>query len=466
MAGRVVALRTRALSNALVFRRDPLTFLKHAAEQGDVTAFRLAGRSTLFVNDPATIADVLVTEARHFRKGWAYQQLKIGVGEGLLTAEGQTHLRARRLIQPGFHRQRMARYAETMVGRAEGLRSTWRDGAIRDLHADMMRLTLTIAAETLFSADIEREGDELRGALADFLEVFDQIFIPFGNIVARLPLPGPRRIRRAGETFDRIVYRIIAERRHDGIDRGDLLSMLLMAVDTEGDGTGLNDRQLRDEVITLLLAGHETTANALTWTWLLLAQHPAVQEELHAEADTVLGSRLPTIDDLPRLPVHGAVLAEALRLYPPAWLIAREAMSPCVVGGIEVGKGMTVLLSPYTTHRHARYWEDPERFDPARWTPAARATRPRFAYFPFGGGNRVCVGESFALIEATLVLATLAQRYKVALLSDQRVVLEPLVTLRPKGGLRMLLQERVSPDRRVPRQSSGAEIPCPEFRTH
>lgn len=429
--------------NLIAFRRDPLAFLTRvAAQYGDLAHYRMGGRHVFLLNHPDLIKDVLVTHDRNFIKGKVLEKAKRVLGEGLLTSEGDFHLRQRRLAQPAFHRQRIAAYSRVMSEYAARHAARWLDGQTVDLHQEMMRLTLAIVGKTLFDADIEGDAREIGQALAVFMELFGMVFLPFSDLLEKLPLPATRRLQRAKQRLDAVVYRLIAARRASGGDRGDLLSMLLAAQDTEGDGGGMTDQQLRDECVTLILAGHETTANALTWTFYLLSQNPEVETRLQAEADQALGDRLPTADDLPRLPYTEMVLAESMRLYPPAWSIARRAREPYSVRDYVLPQGAVVLMSQYVTHRDARWFPDPGRFDPERWRPEARAARPRFSYFPFGGGPRNCIGEPFAWMEGILLLALLARRWRMRLAPGQRVATLPVLTLRPRYGMRMTLERR------------------------
>ncbi|MGH9847761.1 MAG: cytochrome P450, partial [Blastocatellia bacterium] len=373
--------------------------------------------------------------------GEGLQRAKRLLGEGLLTSESEFHLRQRRLAQPAFHRQRIAGYATTMVEFATKMRDQWRPGETRDIAREMMRLTLAIAGKTLFGADVTGEADEIGRALDVTMQAFNRLTLPFSNLIERLPLPSVRRFARAKERLDATIYRMIRERRASGEDQGDLLSMLVQARDEEGDGTGMTDEQLRDEAMTIFLAGHETTANALTWTWYLLSQYPAVEARLHAEIDEVSNGRLPTAEDFPRLKYAEMVLAESMRLYPPAWIIGRRALSDYSIDGYRIPAGSILLMSQYVVHHRAEYFPDPFRFDPERWTPEAKESRPQFSYFPFGGGPRLCIGEQFAWMEGVLVLAAIAQRWR--LLATETPRIHPLITLRPKGGLRMTAEARV-----------------------
>ena len=431
------------LGNILDFRRDTLGFLQASAEtHGDVSLYRLGRDEVWLLRHPDAIRDVLVTRQHAFVKGKGIQWAKLFLGEGLLTSEGEFHTRQRRLAQPAFHRQRIGTYARAMVDHALQSRDALVPGSAVDMHAQMMSLTLGVAAKTLFDADVRTEAPEIADALGVIIGFFPRFALPFAGALQRLPLPGNARFERAVATLDRVVYRLIAERRSAGTDRGDLLSMLLVAQDVEGDGTGMTDRQLRDEVMTILLAGHETTANALTWTWYLLARNPEAEARLHAELDRALGDRPPGAEDMPALGYVERVLAESMRLFPPAWGIGRRAVADHDVGGYTVPAGGLVAMSPYVVQRDPRWWPDPLRFDPDRFLPEARAARPRFAYFPFGGGARQCIGESFAWMEGVLILATLARRRRFRLAPGARVEPQALITLRPRHGMPMTVEER------------------------
>jgi cytochrome P450 len=432
----------------LEFRRNPVEFLSRMARRyGDVVRFRLGPERVFLVNDPELIRDILVSHHASFHKSRGLEIAKRFLGEGLLTSEGEFHRRQRRLAQPAFHRQRIASYAGVMSEYARRIADRWSDGVEIDASAEMMRLTLAVVGKTLFDADVEREAAEIGAALTEVLQVFARITSPFGELLDRLPLPSNRRFLAARRRLDETIYRIIRERREAGGDRGDLLSMLLLAADDEGDGARMTDAQVRDEAMTLFLAGHETTANALTWTWYLLSQHPEVEARLHAEVDA-LSTDLPDMEDLPRLGYVEKVLAESMRLYPPAWVIGRRALDNYRLGPYRVPARSILLMSPWVTHRDPRHYPDPERFDPERWCETARNARPKFAYFPFGGGPRVCIGESFAWMEGILVLATIARVYRLRLQPGHRVGVQPLITLRPRNGMRMIPERRAPAERR------------------
>jgi cytochrome P450 len=419
------------------FRKDPPGFLARIAREfGDISFYRIGPADIYQFAHPDLIRDVLVTNQHSFIKSRVLQRAKVLLGEGLLTSEVPVHTRQRRLVQPAFHKPRLAAYAETMIEYAARTRDRWRDGQSFDAAVEMMRLTLAVVAKTLFSADVEAEAAAIGESLTAVLHLFDLVTMPFSRIVERLPLPSVRRFEQGKKRLDEIIYRIIAERRASQQDHGDLLSMLLLAEDEEGSG-GMTNKQVRDEALTLFLAGHETTAVALTWTWYLLSQNPDAEERLHAELDSVLAGRAPTPDDFGRLRYTEAVFAESMRLYPPAWGIGRMALKHYEARGYTLQPGDIVLMSPYVVHRDPRWWPDPERFDPDRWTPEQRAARPKFAYFPFGGGARVCIGEHFAWMEGVLLLATLAQRWKLRLKPGHRVDYRALLTLRPRYGMQM-----------------------------
>lgn len=423
--------------------RNPLAMMIAMKEEhGDIAHWRIGPQHLYLFSHPDLIRDVLVTNAKNFHKSRGLERAKRLLGNGLLTSEGEFHLRQRRLAQPAFHRQRIASYAVTMGEYASRTSDRWSDGETVDMHAEMMRLTLGIVGRTLFDADVENEAAEIGEALTMAFESFNFAMLPFTEYLEKLPLPWVRRFNSARDTLDRTIYGMIEARRRSGEDRGDLLSMLLMATDTEGDGTGMSDLQLRDEALTIFLAGHETTANALTWAWYLLSQHPEIEARLHDEVDTVLKERVPACDDVQRLPYTRMVFAESMRLYPPAWAIGRRAIDSFTAREFTIPKRSVILASQYIVHRDERFYPEPERFDPERWTPGAIASRPKFSYFPFGGGNRVCIGEQFAWMEGVLLIASLAQKWRMRLAPGHPVQVQPLITLRPKHGMRMTLERR------------------------
>ena len=424
------------------FRSDPLGFVSRtAAQYGDLAYFRLGRQHVFLVNNPDLIREVLVTRQNNFTKSRALQRARVLLGEGLLTSEGELHLRQRRLVQPAFHRPRLIGYSKTMSEYAVRTRDQWRDGETLDIAHEMMRLTLAIVGKTLFSADVEHEAVEIGEALTSVLHMFNLLMMPFSEYLEKLPLPMVRRFKKARARLDRTIYGLISERRASGQDCGDLLSMLLLARDEDGSG-GMSDEQVRDEALTLFLAGHETTALALTWALYLLSQNPDCERRLHQEVDAVLGDRAPEFDDLSRLPYTEMVIAETLRLYPSAWAIGRKAIEEFELGGFHIPKGGILILSPYVTQRDARFFPDPARFDPERFAPGAREGQPKFSYFPFGGGARLCIGERFAWMEGALLLAAIAQKWRLRLEPGHKVEPLPLITLRAKYGMRMILEAR------------------------
>jgi cytochrome P450 len=423
------------------FRRNPAAYLLNVARQyGDLAYFRLNAQHMFLLSRPEYVQDVLVTNQRKFEKSRIMKRSKVLLGEGLLTSEGNFHMRQRRLAQPAFHRERLINYSNAMVECADREQARWTTGETRDMHEAMTRLTLTIVARTLFSVDIESSAAEIGQVMKSVVKMFDMLVLPFSDLIQKLPLPAMKRFEKARDFLDATIYGFINERRASGVDRGDLLSMLLLAQDEQGDHSGMTDKQVRDEALTLFLAGHETTANALTWTWYLLSQHPAVHERLRAELDTVLGGRTPSFDDIANLRYTEMVFAEAMRLYPPAWAITRLVVEPHTLDGIELPAGSIAIMCPYIIHRNPKFYPDPERFDPDRWTPEAKEQRPRLSYFPFGAGPRICIGERFAWMEGILLLATIGQKWRMTLPPEQVVEISPQITLRPKHGMRMVLE--------------------------
>jgi cytochrome P450 len=428
--------------SALRIMRHPLESIGADWKRyGEVVRYRLGTMQVFLVVHPDGVKQVLQENHRNYLKSADYQILKRLLGEGLLTSEGPLWLRQRRLMAPMFHRQRIAEFGATMVDSTLKMLDRWSartsDSSAFDVCNEMMHLTLEIVARVLFKVEIE--GD-LAHRIGRDVTVSNERLGQFdlGTLLPWLPTPRNREFRQAVLSLDAIVAGIIAEHRRSGEDRGDLLSLLLAARDQD-TGEAMSDRQVRDEALTLILAGHETTANALAWTWYLLSQHPDVEQKLHAELAEVLGGRAPTVADLPNLRYTSMVIDESMRLYPPAWSVGRSPIADDEILGFKVPKGSSVMLSQWLTHRHPDFWEDPERFDPERFTPERAANRPRYAYFPFGGGPRQCIGNIFALTEANLILAAVAQKYRLRMVPGYRVELQPLVTLRPRHGLKMTL---------------------------
>lgn len=431
-------------ANIYKFRTDALNFLQGLQRKyGDIVQFHLGNEQVFLFSNPEHIREILVTNHKNFTKSRGLERAKRLLGNGLLTSEGEFHKRQRRMSQPAFHRERIAGYARVMAEHAGEMRDEWKPGEQRDIAREMMRLTLRIVAKTLFDADVRGEMDEIGSALTTALELFSATMtLPFYDLIEKLPLPQNKRFRDARARLDDTIYRIIEDRRKSDEDRGDLLSMLLIAQDTEGDGTGMTDQQLRDEAMTIFLAGHETTANALVWTWYLISQHPEVAAKFHAEIDAVIGDRLPTMEDFPKLKYTEMIFAESMRLYPPAWVFGRRSINAYEIGGYTIPGKTINLLSPYVVHHLPEFFPEPDRFDPERWTPEEKEKRPKFSYFPFGGGPRQCIGEGFAWVEGVLILATLGRKWNLRLVPGHRVKTEPLITLRPKYGMMMTVEPR------------------------
>jgi len=428
-----------ASSGSLLYamRRDPLEFFTTLArEHGDMVRFRLGDHEhdLFLLNHPDYIRDVLVTQDRNFTKWFAVDRIKEVLGEGLFVSEGEFHRRQRRLSQPAFHGERIAAYAEQMVSLAVQLRERWKEGAVLDVSREMNWLAMMIVGSTLFGANVESDTAEIRDALVEILEQFERSILPHAE---------REDFEKALRRLDVAVYRIIQERRATSQDRGDLLSMLLLAQDAEGDGGRMSDLQLRDEAMTIFLAGHETSANAMAWTWYLLSQHPEVEKKFHDEVDKHLGGRYPRVGDVIELSLTGRIFSEALRLYPPLWAIGRRAMVECQIGSYAIPAGSVVILSSFVTHRDPRWFPEPLRFDPERWQPAAKLERPRFSYFPFSAGSRSCLGEAFASTEGVLCLATIAQAWKFRLVPGAPIALQPQLTLRARNGIKMRAERRV-----------------------
>ncbi|MCA1812556.1 MAG: cytochrome P450 [Halobacteriales archaeon] len=421
--------------NQLGLMRDPMGALAKLATHGDIVLFRMFGTQRIWLaNHPDLVQEVLVTRSKDYRKGRGLQAAKRLLGEGLLTSEGDLHREQRKVMQPMFHHERIAGYADAMVRHAARARERFEPGQEHDMSQEMARLTLGIVAQTLFDADVEGDAADIGSALTDALVAFRSARLPVSELVSRLPTPSNVRLQRARVRLDAVIHRLIAERR--GEEGSDLLRLLLGA--QHEDGGGMSDAQVRDEALTILLAGHETTAQALTWTWYLLGQHAEVEERLHAELDDVLHGRLPAAGDVPRLAYTAQVLAESMRLYPPAWILTRQAVRDTGIAGQAVRRGDSVIVSEWLVHRDARWWPEPERFDPGRFAEEQEKARHEFAYFPFGGGPRLCIGEPFAWMEGTLLLATLAQRWRFRIVPGHPVELLPLITLRPRHGMRMV----------------------------
>jgi cytochrome P450 len=438
--------------------RDPLSvFLQWAREFGDIFYYRAAWLHVYFLNDPDLIESVLVRKYQDLQKDRVIRNSRWFFGQGLLTSEGDFWLRQRRLSQPAFHRERVAAYARIMTDYTGQMLAEWTPGDVYDIHHEMMNLTLRIVVRALFNVEAEQTGI-ISAALNALMRNATGIRMLLPPLARYLPTPAMIEFRRAVRHLDQTVYRIIERRRGDGRDSGDLLSMLMQVQDE--DGTRMTDKQLRDEVLTFLLAGHETTALALSWTWHLLAQHPEVEQKLHSELDRVLCGRAPEFSDLSALLFTDSVIKESMRLYPPAWSLARTVISEIEVRGYRIPAGSNLVMSQWIMHRDPRYFSSPENFRPDRWLDEKSRKLPRFAYFPFGGGPRQCIGAAFAQMEAVLLLATIAQRFRLRAVPGHEVIPVPSFTLRPKHGVRMTIERREILGKREPDSALDAVRPA------
>lgn len=412
----------------------------------------------LYLHRPEYVEAVCIKNDKFYRKPRGLLALRRFIGNGLLTSEGTFHLRQRRMIQPAFHKKRIETYAQCMVGYTRDRCEGWRDGQHLDVHTEMMSITLTIIAKTMFNAEVADDAEKVAHALdllQDYQHRYELAWV--GKLFDLLPLPSTRKLHRGMAELDEIIYRIIDEHCRAEEDSGDLLSMLLQAK-AEEDGNTMSGQQLRDECLTLFLAGHETTAVLLTWTWMLLSQNPEVEAKLHEEIDRVLAGREPAVADLEHLVFSRYVVTEAMRLYPPAYGFGREAIEDNQIGPFKIHKGEIVIFSPFIMHRQPEWYPDPERFDPDRWRPERSAHLHKFAYFPFGGGSRKCIGDQFAWMEGTLLLATIAQRWSMRVSLDHKGVPDPKITLRPRDGMPVVLTQRQAATDSHPEPATAAAI--------
>ena len=423
------------------FNRDTLGFVTRCRDYGDVVRTRFLYLHAYFLYNPDDIESLLTTNAKSYRKARSLRSPFFYrlVGNGLVTSEGEFWRRQRRLAQPAFHRQRISSYGDVMVQYAERAIASWKSGEKRDLARDMTRLTLEIVVKTLFNSDVSNDADHIGEILSSLVKPFASQATLKWILDNRLPTPGHRRYFDAVSEIDKIVFRIIAERRASGSDEGDLLSVLLEAQDD--DGTQMTDAQLRDEVMTLFLAGHETTALALSWSWYLLATHPEMEKRFHAELAEVLGGRAPNVSDLPKLKYTEMIAKETMRLYPPAYAVGREAIEETEIGGYRVPKGTQLFAFQWVTHRDPRYFDEPDEFKPERWENSEQI--PKYAYFPFGAGPRQCIGNYFAMMEIVLLLATIGQRFRFDLVPEHKVEVLPVLSLRPKAGIKVITEQRI-----------------------
>jgi cytochrome P450 len=421
-------------------RRSMQLFREWFAQYGDTVALRVGDFTQVMILNPDDVHEVLVAQASKFQKDAGYTDTKVGLarflGNGLITSNGDFWRRQRKLAAPAMHARRIASYADTMVNFTEQMLTTWRDNQMIDANAAMKKLTMEIVAKCLFNTEVGHEAERVH----ETLEAIQDASSGFSLIPPWVPTPKELRARRARKELDEMIYKMIRERRATGEDKGDLLSMLLLARDE--DGSMMNELQARDEAVSMFLAGHETTANLLTWTFSLLAQYPEVEAKLHAEVDQVLQGRAATLEDLKKLPYTEMVIKEALRMYPPAWVISREATTEVELGGYHYPKGTVFGVGIYYIHRDPRNFPQPDVFDPERFTPENEAKIPKFAYIPFGDGPRICIGFMFAQMEAALLLATIAARYRLEIKPGYKVEMHPRLTLNVRGGLPMVLHAR------------------------
>jgi cytochrome P450 len=423
------------------FRADSLEFMLKIRQFGDVALGYFGPFPSYFLSKPEAIHDVLVTNADKFYKSTVVKNvLAPTAGNGIFTSDGSFWRRQRKLVQPAFHTRRIGAYADVMTRFTGEMLNEWREGETRKIDEDMTHLTMRIICKTLFDAEVKEEVEELGGALTHLFVLSDKRFNQIPTIPYWMPTPLNKTLRKSVEVVDTLLKRFIDERRASGQDKGDLLSMLLAAQDE--DGSVMTDRQVRDEAMTLFGAGHETTAVTMMWTWYLLSQNPQVEAKLHEELDRVLTGRQPTLEDLPNLKYTEMIIKEALRIYPPAWGTTREPIEDVMIDGYPVKKGSSVFINIYGMHRDARYFPNPDVFDPERFSAEREKDIPKYAYLPFGGGPRVCIGNAFALMEARLILAAMAQRYRLELAPGQVVKPERQFTLRSKYGMNMIVRRR------------------------
>lgn len=424
--------------------------LENARVYGDIVHYKAFGRHFFQFNHPDMVQEVLIRDAAMQHRGIVMQRAKFALGEGLLTSEEPLHMRQRRLVQPAFHRQRVAAYGETMLQFTREMTATWQSGAIFDIHRAMLQLTLRITGKCLFDSDVASEVKTISDSVTAFMGFFPLAFLPFPGLLLKMPIGFIRRIRQSQQKLDALIYSMIASRRTSDQDHGDLLSMLLASQDLEGGTGSMTNQQIRDECLTLLLAGHETTANGLSFIFYLMAKHPEIQRRVREESAAVHASQesdspLTATQVYDRLPYTHRVVSEALRLYPPVWVTARAVATSYVYRGISIPAGSLLLVPQIAVHRDPRFYPDPMQFDPDRFLPEAIQNRPRFAYFPFGAGSRICIGENFAWMEAVLVLAEVIRAWELVLPAGapKELALNPQISLRPRDGVLVAATRRM-----------------------
>lgn len=431
------------LGHLFSFRRDSIGFLRKIANQyGDIVHFKIGPIRIVLLNHPDYIKEVLTTQHRNFVKGRPLEMAKELLGEGLLTSEGDFHKQQSRIIQPAFHRNMIESYAKEMTDCTTRVMDRWEEGMKVDVKEEMTELSITIAGKTLFNSDIEREAHEINHALDTATSLFGRIPLPFSEWLLKFPLPGTRRFYKAKARLDKTIFRMIDERRRNNEDKSDFLSLLLRSQHENGDNGRMSDQQVRDEAITLFLTAFDTTSTALTWTWYLLSQNPDAEAELHEELDLVLNGRIPTAEDYGNLKYTRMVFGESMRMYPPSYVIPRQAVEDFPIDKYIVPRGAIILMSPYLIHHDPRFRPDPEKFDPHAWDKHSHSQNSKYEYFPFSRGPRSCIGEPFAWMQGTLLLATIAQSWRIRLVPGHPVELLPLINLRPRYGMMMTLHRR------------------------
>lgn len=432
------------LSNLFNFRRDSLGFLKKISQKyGDIVHFKMGPLRVVLLNHPKFIKEVLSTQHSNFIKGRPLEMAKEVLGNGLLTSEGEYHKQQSRIIQPAFHLKMMNAYAPAMTQYTTRLMEGWKDGMKVDIMDEMVKMSTGIAGKTMFNVDIEKEAPEINKALNSIMDLFGRITLPFSELLLKLPLPSTIRFFKAKTLLDDTIYKIIDQRRHSKLNNGDLLSLLLKAQTKNGINGGITDQQIKDEALTLFLTAFDTTSLALTWSWYLLSQNPKVEAELHKELTSVLQGRTPTLEDYPKLKFTRMVFTESMRMYPPIYIIARQALEDFSIGNYLVPGGTIVLMSPYLIHRDSRFHSKPAQFNPFSWAERPDKLHSKYEYFPFGGGPRSCIGQHYALLEGVLVLASIAQSWRINLIPNHPVELNQLLNLRPKYGMMMQLKKRL-----------------------
>lgn len=431
------------LVNLFRFRRDSLGFLRKITQKyGDIVHFKMGPLRIVLLNHPDFIKEVLSIQHSNFVKGRPLELAKELLGEGLLTSEGQFHKHQSRIIQPAFHRKMMNLYTPAMTTYATRLMNGWEDGMSVDMMKEMVKMSTGIAGKTMFNVDIEEEAPEINQALESVMSLFGRITLPFSELLLKLPLPGTIGFYKAKTRLDKTILRIIHERRCSKLNNGDLLSLLLQAQEETDSGVGMSDKQIRDEALTLFLTAFDTTSIALTWTWYLLSQNAKAEAELHEELDRVLQGRLPTLDDYPQLKFTRMVFSESLRMFPPIYLIARQALEDFSISRYIVPRGTIILMSPYLIHRDSRFHQNPEQFNPHSWAERLGGQPTKYEYFPFSEGPRSCIGQNYAWLEGVIVLASIAQFWRINLVPDHPVEMAQLLNLRPKYGMIMRVHRR------------------------